>query len=161
MKDCDHIRSMLFTDYVDNELDNNTKRIVEEHLAICHECGHLVSMVKEDMSLISDDGARKKISPYIWQSIVKKIGGEERKTNAAIDFVRTFAERLTFPGLAPALFGMILLVLSISFFLYTQYIRQGYGNANLEYVAELFTNAGSSVITEHEGLGTSIEEYFL
>lgn len=161
MKNCSSFRSMLLADYIDNELDEGSKRKIEEHLSGCGKCGRLIMMVKEDMAVISDDGAKKKVPPHVWQSILKKMGGEERKTNAVIDFVRAFVERLTFIRLAPALVGMILLVLSVSFFLYTQHIGQGYGNGNLEYVDELFTNAGSPATTEHEGLGTSIEEYFL
>ena len=57
--------------------------------------------------------------------------------------------------------GIVLLVLSASFFLYTQYIRQDYGNEGFKYASDLFTGEGSSAAIENEGLGTPIEEYFL
>jgi hypothetical protein len=161
MKTCLSFRSMLLTDYIDGELDRDAKRIIEEHLTVCPECKRLVAMVKEDISIISDEGMRKRVPAYVWQSIVKEMGGEERKTNPVINFISSFTERLIPPRLTPALVGMILLVLSVSSFLYTQYIKQEYENTHFEYVAELFTNASSSVISEHEGLGTLIEEYFL
>ena len=161
MKDCSHIRSILMTDYVDGEIDNDSRRIIEEHLTACPECRQLVTMVKGQMSVFSEESAKKKVPSHVWQSIVKEIGGEERKANTLTDLVRVFTQRLTLPRLAPALVGMALLVLSASFFLYTQHIRQGYENTNFEYVNELFTNVSPAAVPEHEGLGTPIEEYFL
>ena len=161
MNTCGHIRSILLTDYIDGELDNNKKKAVEEHITNCPACGRLVAMVREDMSVISGAAAKKKAPPHIWRSIVDKIDSERNASNPAADLLRALTARLTLPGLASAFAGVILIVLSASFFIYTQYIRQGYGNENLNYVSELFTNAGSAAATEHEGLGTPIEEYFL
>ncbi len=152
---------MLLSDYIDGEIDQETRKSVEEHLADCVDCKRLVTMVKEDMSIISGDAAKEKAPSHLWHSITKKIMHEKKAGTVAIDFVRDLAERLMPPRLAPALVGIALLTLSTSFFLYTQYLRGGYGNGSIDYVSEVLTNAGFSAVTEHEGLGTPIEEYFL
>ena len=161
MKACDHIRSILLTDYVDGELDNETKKGIESHLANCPECTRLVTVVKEEMSIISDKGIKGNVPPHLWTSILKRIE-EERPRNTITDIIKSIAERLTLPKLVPALVGIVLLVLSASFFLYTQYVRQDYGSEeSFKYASELFAGEGTSAAMESEGLGTPIEEYFL
>lgn len=161
MKTCGHIRPVLLTDYIDGEIDQDTRKSVEEHLTGCADCKRLVAMVREGLSILSSEAAKKKVPSHIWPSIIEKITREKKTGNAAIDFVRTLVERLTPPRLVPALVGITLLVLSASFFLYTQYLKGGYGNGSVEYISGLFANGGSQVTTEQNGLGTPIEEYFL
>lgn len=153
MKNCASLRAMLFTDYIDGELDRDSMRVIDEHLKACPDCRQLAAMVKEDMSLLSEGGVKEKVPPRVWQSIVEKTAAKERKWS--------LIERLMPPRLAPALAGVILLVLSVSFFLYTQYMKPAYESGNLEYVAELFTNVSSPAVSEREGFDTPIEEHFL
>ena len=160
MKICDQIRSVLLTDYIDNELDKNARKKIEEHLAACPECRQIVGPARDDISVISNAGARKKIPSDLWQAVVKGIEDEKRVKNPAMDFVRGITQIFTVPRLVPALAGMILLVLSVSFFLYTRQVSRNGGNESFEYVAGLFANT-SPAATDNGALGTPIEEYFL
>jgi len=161
MSACDHIRTVLLTDYIDNELDEKAKADVEKHLKVCPDCRSLVAMIREDISIISDGSLKEKAPPHLWRSITQKIEEERRAKDTLPDFLRRLGAILTPPKLAPALIGIILLIMGTSFFLYTQYIGQNYVSTNYEYVSELFSSAGNVDASEHEGLGTPIEEYFL
>jgi hypothetical protein len=67
---------------------------------------------------------------------------------------------LTRPVLVPAVAGLVILVLSVSLFIYEHYAKEGYARNNIEYVAGLLSNGHSSII-DNDGLGTPIEKYFL
>ena len=161
MKVCDQMRPILLTDYIDNELDENTRRSIDEHLLECHECRAIVDRVRADMFLIAKESLGKKAPPHLWASIAKDIESESRVKNGASDFLKTLRDRLTIPRLAPALVGIILLVLSTSFFLYTRHAGQAARAGEYEYTADMLGSGEFSPDSENEGLGTPIEEYFL
>lgn len=161
MNICAQIRSTLLTDYIDNELDERSRNSVEEHLASCIECRAMVEKVKIAVSLIADDGLKQKVPPNIWPSIVTSIESGPQPKSAVMDFIRALGERLTPARLVPALAGIVLLVLSASFFLYTDYIRNQAVVSEYGYNADILGVAESSAESESAGLRTPIEEYFL
>ena len=161
MKNCKEIRRILLTDYIDNEIDESTKKSIEEHLLTCHECKNIVDKVKEDIFALSDHKAREKVPVYLWQSIVSKIESERHANNVVVDFLCGLAERFTLPQLVPALAGIVLIVLSASFFLYTSHIRNMASVSGYEYTADILGGTEFFVEAENEGLGTPIEKYFL
>lgn len=74
---CDKVKDILITDYIDNELEANARLKIEEHLSRCSSC----KAFKEDLLNITIEplkGVKEAIPPeFIWSRIKNSL--EEQK----------------------------------------------------------------------------------
>jgi predicted anti-sigma-YlaC factor YlaD len=56
MIDCSQIIARL-SDYLDDEVSPQTRRIVEEHLAKCHRCSLVYSTTRQTLRIVTECGA--------------------------------------------------------------------------------------------------------
>jgi len=71
--DCNKIRELLLTDYVDNELGSGLKADVDSHLAACPLCAQFLKEVKSAARAPFENSPRATPPPEIWNRIQAEI----------------------------------------------------------------------------------------
>ncbi|PIQ89755.1 MAG: hypothetical protein COV72_01525 [Candidatus Omnitrophica bacterium CG11_big_fil_rev_8_21_14_0_20_42_13] len=158
---CGRIEELLKTDYIDNELDEKTRLLIKEHLSACRKCAGLEAQLRE--KIIAPFKAVEKYHPpeYLWQNIKDGIapGVEKFPLTEGI----SIADRILIilRALKPAYLVPVLAAVVVIAVLLSSPLKN---NGGLDsYIAEqsefIIDNNGDAI--NANGLGTSIEEYFL
>jgi predicted anti-sigma-YlaC factor YlaD len=80
--DCKHIRKKLFF-YIDNELSDQEKVIITEHLIGCISCKEAYNKLNAYLRVI-DSGKKIQVNPYLYIGIAQKIKDVDLKqTNSS------------------------------------------------------------------------------
>ncbi|OGS18501.1 MAG: hypothetical protein A2219_03660 [Elusimicrobia bacterium RIFOXYA2_FULL_50_26] len=72
--DCNKIRELLLTDYVDNELTRSLNADVDSHLAACPQCAEFLKKVKSAATAPFEHAPRATPPPEIWNRIQSSLG---------------------------------------------------------------------------------------
>jgi anti-sigma factor RsiW len=70
---CERAREFILTDHMDDELDSECRREVDEHLRTCRACRELVHLVREKISRPLNVMIRETPPAYLWEGIREKI----------------------------------------------------------------------------------------
>ena len=73
MISCEKIKELLLTSYIDDELDENIRKEVEQHLDECFECRELVIMLKKDIIAPLEGSSLAEPSIEVWAKIEEQI----------------------------------------------------------------------------------------
>ena len=73
---CETVRDLLLTDYLDNELDPASRTEIEAHLTTCDRCRHDHDIIRKVLHVPAE--SRKPVVPRrdLWPQIEKKIQEE-------------------------------------------------------------------------------------
>lgn len=154
MKNCKEIKDLILTDYIDEQIDQATKSRVETHLLSCPDCQAFSQEVKSSLVVPFEQAERQAVPAHLWNSIKEKI--EEKEYAVASNPFEKLLE-LLFPRLVPAFASVAILILVGSFVFHDQLVKRDQAKAQEKYLVSLLSTAEDN----SDGLGTTIEEYFL
>ena len=159
MNNCDKFKDLILTDYVDEELDQETHANLESHLLVCPACQRFAQEVKNNLVVPFSQTQRQVVPDQVWLSIKAKI--EEDSSN---DFVRNLIDRLlgvfSFPKFIPVLGSLVLVVFIGLSTLHHQQIQQAKEKEQQEYLVSILEPNVTAEVENNVGT-TTIEKYFL
>ena len=161
---CNNIKELILTDYVDNELAPDKRTLLETHLMNCPACRNLASSIKETAGILADGKRVSLDRDKIWQKITAEIASE--KSPSIIYEPRrqmSLLEKI-FPVARPAVVGVglvLLIVLTTFYFKPVNTAKLQEQEEGIEYLAYTVDAIDTIDDVESDGFGTSIEEYFL
>ena len=163
--DCERIKELLITDYLDGEATEALKKEIDSHLRACDMCKEFkVSLEKSAIEPF--ENAPSEIPPEsLWYNIKSAIE-KERAPKTVIGIIDILAERLrprrAILALATAAVIMIMVTVSVLLPDNRQRIVNNYLQEQMESLHDLNGNGeGQLADTGYTGFDTSIEEFFL
>ena len=156
MKPCELYKELILTNYSDGELAPERKTEIEAHIKTCAACRALAEDIQKELSAPLGGIRREEVPDAVWTAVKERIESESAAETVG-DWLRNIWDRFYFPQLAPVLAGLIvMLVVGVSL-LEKQHGQQlAKDKDQAEYMVSLVDSENES-----DGLGTSIEEYFL
>ena len=158
---CKKIQEWILTDYLDGQMGDKQKKVVDQHLAHCSSCKKFHMAVRQTESELFAKSERLDPPEFLWDRIKETLLDEQQTAESPVG--RCWAglkNILPVPPPAFAIASAIALILMIGVVIQ---IRMS-GRELLqptEYVADGTAGmAGVSHVVQ-EGFGTSLEEYFL
>lgn len=156
---CKEIQELLKTDYLDNEVGQDQKRLIKEHLAACPHCRGIEEVLLSQR-VTFQKLKQQEVPEHLWQDIREKIiterlNQEERFGFGVFERLRNylFAPKLVFV-LARALTVVIFVALFAGIFLQRgSFVYQDTPNGVYS-----LTSMKNDILDD---FGTNIEEYFL
>lgn len=111
---CENIKEILITDYVDGELSREQMKAIDEHLSACPNCRQF----KEELiqNIVNPFKAIDNATPpeYVWQNIRTAIAENSSvKNNVLLDF---FKRHMSLPVISAATAAVILVLGSFLYF---------------------------------------------
>ena len=150
---CKKIRELIMTDYIDGELREKLERKTREHLARCSDCRVFESELKKSAIEPFKDAKKLEAPGIVWENVREAIKEPEK---APVIIIRR-------PAFSFALATVAIILIAI--FTIPLFRGPGAVTSYMEEQAGVFAyldNGESGFMNgEDEGLGTTIEEYFL
>ena len=69
MKQCEHFKDLILTDYIDGELDKNLAGSLESHLLDCSDCRAFFKEVKDNTALPFQQVLHQPVPVGLWDTI--------------------------------------------------------------------------------------------
>ena len=165
MKKCDYFKDLILTDYIDGELDKNLGQSVESHLLDCSDCRAFFKEVKDNTAIFpvpcSANVLRQQVPAVLWDTIKQSIEHKNQAAGPLADFIAHLKGLAFFPRMVPVLASLIVMLLAGSVAFNTIQIQQTRDKDQGEYLVSLLGPTGSLARVDNNGLGTSLEHYFL
>ncbi|MBN1622439.1 MAG: zf-HC2 domain-containing protein [Endomicrobiales bacterium] len=167
---CKTIQELLITDYIDNELDSNSKKEIEKHLESCVKCREFYQNVYK-VSVEPFRNSKDAVIPEeLWQSVKASIQREEKETILE-KFRKKLIGILVFPRIAVAASIVLFVVVSVSYFYISRDSEVGiyvaeqkqevtYSDVQDEFYQSFDVAENDSMLYE-DNFETIIEETFL
>ncbi|MBF0504312.1 MAG: zf-HC2 domain-containing protein [Candidatus Omnitrophica bacterium] len=171
---CRKIQDVLITDYIDGQLDQKHKFLIEEHLAHCLHCKEFYIITQQAVIAPFVTTAAAKPPEIIWARVREAIGAREdsEKVGTDANFVMDFLRKLVFVPTFPVFFPkpvfvfstIVTLVLMIGILpqlMITHPTIKIDARSQMEYLSYLSGTGGDISASDSADLGTPIEKYFL
>lgn len=164
---CKKIQKQILTDYIDEQIGQDQKRLIEDHLSSCVHCREFAETAKT--SIISPFFNIEKVVPsdQVWLNIKESIEQEPVNENLGYyeDFFRRLKDMIAPKRLAYALAGVFVIILvamaAIKINQPLQEIAVRETQQESEAITYLVKAIQDDELDENGDYGTAIEEYFL
>jgi anti-sigma factor RsiW len=164
MDKCNHIKDLILTDYMDDQIDDALKKQVESHLHQCASCRAFALESQENLAVPFQKLDRQVVPAHLWKNIQEKIQEEQSYQPSFLDLAKDWIGGITFPKLVPVLASLVLVVLIGSNVMVNQQVQQAQQVQEEEqviYLASVFSSVEQTDALAEKGLETPIEQYFL
>jgi predicted anti-sigma-YlaC factor YlaD len=161
MNTCKKIKDLILTDYLDKEADQSVVGQVNEHLLSCADCRLFAQDVKEQLALPFESTIQQQAPEHLWTIIKDKIQNDPNSRSKLKRFIQAFFDVFSFPYLAPALAGLIIVILLGSVGFYYQLAEKRQDKEQGEYLVSLWRSSDVIADIQSNADQTSIEKYFL
>lgn len=158
MKNCEQYRELIFTDYVDGQLDAKLVALVEDHLMDCSDCRLIFKELKTSIAPLKT-AEPQEVPVELWSQIKEKIETPPQEQNFLEQMLENLKGWLVFPRLVPVLASFLVMFLAGSVTLNTMYVQQAQARDQGEYLASVLTP--DATVSSETQAGTPIESYFL
>ena len=162
---CKKIQELILTDYLDDELDENKKDYIEQHLVHCHQCKEF-SIIARDAVIKPFANLERVCAPESnWTQVREAILAEQScQTNFIADFWEKLKLGIYIPK--PVFAGIVVMILILTTGIGLQVrnnnqVVKAKGQAQIEYLSYLVDDSVGISPDDEQGFGTKIEEYFL
>jgi predicted anti-sigma-YlaC factor YlaD len=164
---CKKIQELILTDYIDAQMGDKQKSLIDQHLDLCHDCKEYFRVVKEGVvhPFININCAVP--NEQLWARIKQTIE-EEQQQQVEKSFVPNFWERIRSavhiprPAFALATFlTMILMIGTTGQFMINSQIMKIKGQDQVEYLSSLIDEPVDLASNNGNDSQTAIEKYFL
>ncbi|MBF0478959.1 MAG: zf-HC2 domain-containing protein [Candidatus Omnitrophica bacterium] len=164
--DCNKIQDLILTDYIDNQMDEKQKNMIETHLAQCIGCQEFTALVKKTVvepfiqaeRFVPSENVWIEIKDNIMQEQSVKPGLWDALTDGMSNLLRAWKPGLVFASMAMLILGAGLLR---QYSIYDQELKSAKAVETMEYLSSVTQTQEGGAIDESEGFGTTIEKYFL
>ena len=165
--DCDKIKDLLMTDYIDGRLSGTLYEQVRAHLKACKQCSQfeqtLLHTVKEPFAGLSE------IPPpdSVWENIREDIiRAEEARSKGILAGLKDYLQglfRLPRPAFAFAAALLIFIITAgiTNLALYSRKTVNVYVQEQGDFLSSLDTGEENPLSMSTAGLDSALEEYFL
>jgi len=155
---CKKVRELILTDYLDDQMSAREKEALEQHLAQCQLCKKLASNARKVGDELFADAGRIDPPEFIWHRIKRAVtAGQQKK----MSFLENFWVRKQTFAVATALTLVLMIGVMMQFRINDQRALQAGLEDQVGYFADLTAGPADLSMEPREGLGTSVEEYFL
>ncbi len=165
---CEKVKELIITDYLDRQVNEEQKEQIEEHLASCRHCKEYELAARKTVIDLFNNAERLRPPEAVWHKIKEKIEEEQELTSPFADLIRRIKSFLYVPKPALAVATIIVALLIMVTIIKLPSENQEIMKANLEnqenqiecitYLLRVFNQDS---MNENNGFGTSIEDYFL
>ena len=163
---CEKIKELILTDYIDNEMNDEERIRLNIHFANCHECKELFETAKNTVVKPFVNAKKIEMPGFIWHRVKQAIMAEEQKK---LSFVPNILKKLRsvfyIPRSALAMSTIMALVLIVVLTATLRFSNQESLETNredqAEYSAYSIETPIGTVLNNDGGFGTSVEKYFL
>ena len=165
---CKSIQELILTDYLDDELDIQQKKVIDGHLASCVHCQEFLAVAKE--TSVDPLSQSQKISlseEKIWQNIKQQIdvNPSPKEESVLSNIFSRITDLLVLPQPILVTTGFVVLILtmmlSFEFMKKSELAKKIAMEKRQELVAYIFSEFSVNKSDDDAGYGTAIEEYFL
>lgn len=156
MNNCQKIKDLILTDYIDGQLPQDQKKEVSAHLTFCVSCQKFADETAKTLIIPFSEAVPEKVPSHLWENIKSKI--QEETPQEAPSFVERFLGAFGYPKFAPILVTVVLLSVVGSWSVHNLQVKQAQDKDQVQYISGLLE---SEIETSTNNFGTSIEEYFL
>lgn len=164
---CKKIQELILTDYIDEQIEQDQKRLIEDHLSSCVHCREFAEAAKT--SIIDPLSNTEKVAPsdQVWLNIKESIEQEPAKENLGSyeDFFRKLKDMIMPQRPAYALAGVFVIILvamtAIKINQPSQEIAVRETQQESEAITYIVEAMQDDELDENGDYGTAIEEYFL
>jgi len=163
---CEKIKELILTDYIDNEMNDEEKIGLNIHFARCRGCKEFFETVKN--TVVKPFANAKKIEPsgFIWRRVKEAIIAKQQKK---LDFAASILEKLKsvfyipWPALAiSTIMALVLIVVLMTTLKFSnKEVLETNKEEQAEYSAYSIETPVSALLNNDDGFGTSIEKYLL
>ncbi|MCK4532277.1 zf-HC2 domain-containing protein [bacterium] len=163
---CEEIKQLLMTDYIDGEINKELKEEVEKHLDLCDDCRQL----KQNLQGISGDLFKKieqtKVSDLVWARIENSVSKEKKQSKGILAGLMNYLQPDFFirkPVFSTTLIlaGVFLAIIFTKGSFNNRKTANSYLKEQVEVFVYLDADGTEFLETENIDFGTGIEEYFL
>ena len=163
---CKKIQEIILTDYLDDQLNEKQKSLIDRHLAGCQGCKSFSIYVRKNITGLFANTEGQIPSEIVWRRIKESIADKERnKSGIIIGFFEKFKGAFYIPKPAVIFATTLTFILVVSLMVALHIGNQKKLNYNgqkaiqdSDYYQEL---SSDDYTTENTGFGTAIEENFL
>lgn len=160
MEECKRFKDLILTDYMDGEIVNSTKDLIDAHLLVCSDCRRLTEEIR-NLTVPLREAKREAAPAYLWSSIKERIEKEISLTEKAGDFITRLVENFFSPRLAPVMATIAVSLLVGSIYFNHFRVNQIKDKEQGEYLIYLMDSAEAFADSNNNGSESPIETYFL
>lgn len=160
MNECKRFRDMILTDYLDGELDTESRERLEAHLSVCPACQAFAREAKRELEVPFEKVQPEPVPDQVWRKIRSRIEAESAPRNVVGDILEKVFRLLLRPQLVPAYIVLFMFFFSGAFMIHNQ-IRLVKETEQGRYLMSTLSMGNGSTGLENAKQETPIEEYFL
>ncbi len=164
---CNRIQEFLLTDYIDGQMKDAPRLLVDEHLRYCHACNDFLIKVKREIVYPLTHASHTAPETSLWARIKEDIEAEQRqhiKESLTPGFWKRLGATFHVPRPAFALASIVTMLFMIGsigqLFLYTTPLKIN-GGDQAAYIGSLIGDTSDLDMANGKDSQTPIEKYFL
>jgi len=159
MMNCDKVKELLSTDYIDNEVDKELRLKIKAHLKGCKKCREFEEALKLTVVQPFDNAKRVEVPEGVWENVKERIG--EGATRESV--IGNLADLIKLRKPAFAMATAMALMLMAFLIVKTPFNGQKTVNTYLEEQADFLIYLGgeNGDLSGDAEFGTGVEKYFL
>jgi hypothetical protein len=165
---CEHVKELIFIDYLDGQLGKEQKTQIEKHLTICKSCKEYELLTRTAAVEPFDNLERHNPPEATWHKIREQIEEElplQEPASPFADLIRRIKTFLYIPKPAFVVTSMIVLLLVVITVIKLptedQKIVKVSPESQIECITYLMSVFDQETMNGNDDFGTSIEELFL
>lgn len=158
---CNDCQDKILSDYLDGELNDSQKNVLEIHIRKCRDCREFAQRARIDLTDIFETAGSRHPPESVWDNILSSIETAASETDPTPrPGIREWLAGLRMPAFALGTAIVVLVTASlIKPSVAPRTVSSEDFQEEVEYIA--FMLGGDLLSDDPEGYGTAIEEYFL
>jgi len=165
---CKKIRELILTDYLDEEVDEEQKKVIVHHLADCVDCQTFMMTAKKTVN--EPFGNVESINPdeFLWHKIKRMIEAEKQRQNkptiGILSMIRD-RSRILIPAVVMAVVVIVVIWTDIITFKQSSFYKKETTDLSQETFlglnSDMEDESVEHALMKNVNFQTAIEEYFL
>ena len=161
MNKCKRFRDLILTDYIDNEINKETRRQVDSHVQVCRECHEFAQEVERNLIVPFKSLDYEDVPGEVWAAIKERLEQRGGLADKVKNLLGRWMELFSFSRLASVVASFVVLILIGFAVIHHQYTQQAQDKEQGRYLVYLLGTMDVSGEKEDHDLQTPIEKYFL
>jgi predicted anti-sigma-YlaC factor YlaD len=162
---CKKIQEFIITDYIDGQMGDKQKSLIDQHLVHCHACKGYLDSIKNEVVNPFVNAPKDVPDEFLWPRIKQTM---EEQQHVGKSFIPDFWERLRSavhiprPAFALATVATLIFVVGTTGqLMVNSQMMKIKGQEQVEYLSSLIDEPVEIAANNGNDFGTPIEKYFL